>query len=224
MITYKGLNKWLEDHNITKPVLVFVDGHKSHLTMTLSQYCFNNDIILYALPPNTTHLMQPADVSVFRPLKSEWKNTIHDWASQPENVNTVLTMATFCPLLNKVLGKETLKDAIKNGFRKCGLYPFDPNAVDYTKCVQNNLERLKNNIESLNKSPTKREFNTASMVIKHLNKDLMECGVNVEVVLDVIRNVKDKQSVNNTVQTEITQNFVVLDYNIEDSSAHTHTP
>lgn len=50
-----GLNKYLEDNNIVKPVLLFVDGHKSHLSMELSQYCHDNGIILYALPPNTYH-------------------------------------------------------------------------------------------------------------------------------------------------------------------------
>lgn len=74
----KGLNKWVEEQNISKPVLVFVDGHKSHLTMRLSEYCYENGIILYALPPNATHMIQPCDVSVFKPLKSEWKNTVHD--------------------------------------------------------------------------------------------------------------------------------------------------
>nr|CAI5826805.1 unnamed protein product [Callosobruchus analis] len=63
----KGLSKWVDDQNIQKPVLVFVDGHKSHLTMRLSEYCDQHGIILYALPPNATHMIQPVDVSVFRP-------------------------------------------------------------------------------------------------------------------------------------------------------------
>nr|CAI5836918.1 unnamed protein product [Callosobruchus analis] len=59
----KGLSKWVDDQNIQKPVLVFVDGHKSHLTMRLSEYCDQHGIILYALPPNATHMIQPADES-----------------------------------------------------------------------------------------------------------------------------------------------------------------
>lgn len=27
------------------------------------------------------------------------------------------------------------EDIVKNGFKRCGLYPFDPNAVDYSKCM-----------------------------------------------------------------------------------------
>lgn len=43
----KGLNKWVEEQNIQRQVLVFVDGHKSHLTIRLSEYCYENGIILY---------------------------------------------------------------------------------------------------------------------------------------------------------------------------------
>lgn len=70
-----GGNTWLVDNKVPKPVILFVGGHKSHLSLQLSQWCDDNVIILYALPPNTTHIMQPADVSVFKPLKTQWKNS-----------------------------------------------------------------------------------------------------------------------------------------------------
>ncbi|XP_036342576.1 uncharacterized protein LOC118751857 [Rhagoletis pomonella] len=73
-------NRLLAD-GVERPVILFVDGHKSHLTLELSEFCNRNQIILYALPPNTTHIMQPADVSVFKPLKSDWKTTVREWQS-----------------------------------------------------------------------------------------------------------------------------------------------
>ncbi|KAJ8966510.1 hypothetical protein NQ314_003483 [Rhamnusium bicolor] len=66
-------NKWAVENNIPRPLLIFIDGHKSHMTLALSKWCEENQVVLYALPPNTTHIMQPADVSVFRPMKSDWK-------------------------------------------------------------------------------------------------------------------------------------------------------
>lgn len=200
----KGLNKWMEEQNIQKPVLVFVDGHKSHLTMRLSEYCYENGIILYALPPNATHLIQPADVSVFKPLKAEWKNTVHEWATQPANVNSVLTKATFCPLLKKVLEKENLSVTISNGFRKCGLYPCNPNALDYSKCVQNNLEKHHNATKNL-KSPgtkiTNRHLNTAIKIINQLSNELENAGVDTKTVVNVLntaRNTTGTESLNST--------------------------
>ncbi|KAJ0181661.1 hypothetical protein K1T71_002383 [Dendrolimus kikuchii] len=66
-----NFNTWLAEKGIKKPVILFIDGHKSHMTLPLSLFCEENGIILYALPANTTHMLQPADVSAFRPLKHD---------------------------------------------------------------------------------------------------------------------------------------------------------
>ncbi|KOB70151.1 Uncharacterized protein OBRU01_15785 [Operophtera brumata] len=54
-------NNWVESNGIKKPILLLVDGHKSHMSLVLSATCEQMGIILYALPPNTTHMLQPAD-------------------------------------------------------------------------------------------------------------------------------------------------------------------
>ncbi|CAF4947665.1 unnamed protein product [Pieris macdunnoughi] len=54
-------NNWILENNIKKPVLLLVDGHKSHMSLMLSTACEQLQIILYPLPPNTTHILQPAD-------------------------------------------------------------------------------------------------------------------------------------------------------------------
>ncbi|XP_072377807.1 uncharacterized protein [Diabrotica undecimpunctata] len=64
-----AFNKWLEQETIKKPVLLLVDGHRSHMFLDLSNFCDGNEINLYAFPPNATHILQPADVLVFKPLK-----------------------------------------------------------------------------------------------------------------------------------------------------------
>lgn len=69
-------NNWIIQNKIMKPVLLLVDGHKSHMSLILSSICEELGIILYALPPNTTHKLQPADVSVFAPLKAQWKSHV----------------------------------------------------------------------------------------------------------------------------------------------------
>ncbi|XP_045492332.1 tigger transposable element-derived protein 1-like [Colias croceus] len=135
-------NSWIVDNNIKKPVLLLVDGHKSHMSLALSTMCEKLQIILYALPPNTTHILQPADVSVFAPVKTYWKSTVRKFLSKPENFNSAVTKTNFCTLLNDVLKHPNMSDNIKNGFKRCGLYPFDANSPDYTKCVRNTLENV----------------------------------------------------------------------------------
>lgn len=59
----------LNETNISRPVIVFLDGYHSHLSLQLSKFCRENGLILVALCPNSTHILQPLDIAVFGPLK-----------------------------------------------------------------------------------------------------------------------------------------------------------
>jgi hypothetical protein len=74
-----NLIPFLKNNNITFPVLFLIDGHKSHISFEVAMLCKENDIIFYSLLPNATHILQPADVSVFRPIKCHWKQIVSDW-------------------------------------------------------------------------------------------------------------------------------------------------
>lgn len=72
--------KWLKDQSDIKfPIVMFLDGHKSHLSYHLSKLCSQSQIILIALPPNTTHMMQVLDVAIFNPVKQGWSVSVHEW-------------------------------------------------------------------------------------------------------------------------------------------------
>lgn len=83
--------------------MLFIDGHKSHLNMQTRKFCDENGIILYTLPPNTSHIMQPADVSVFKPFKANWKSTVREWHYKSENINKCLIKVTFALLLAETI-------------------------------------------------------------------------------------------------------------------------
>ncbi|KAJ2937645.1 hypothetical protein O0L34_g19319 [Tuta absoluta] len=127
-----NLIPYLRKSNVKFPALVLIDGHKSHITYEVSQLCKDNDIILYALHPNATHIIQPADVSVFRPLKNSWRKIVDKWKA--DTGFRVVTRAQFAPLLKTAMKAVTL-EIICHGFRKCGLYPFNADAIDYSKCM-----------------------------------------------------------------------------------------
>ena len=64
---------------MTRPILVFADGHKSHLSLETADFCAAKQIILVALYPNSTHMLQPLDVSFFKALKGHWEKAKHAW-------------------------------------------------------------------------------------------------------------------------------------------------
>ena len=129
---FKG---WLTDHLLkhavgSRPLLVLLDGHSSHYQPDLIRFARENDIILFCLPPHTSHESQPLDVSVFKPLKSNWQDECHNYMQS--NPGKVVTKYQFSDLLNKAWHKTMTPSTICAGFRRSGVFPFNPDAIDCT--------------------------------------------------------------------------------------------
>lgn len=115
------------------PIIYFVDGHSSHTALEAADTCNKLGIILIALYPNATRILQPADVAIFKPLKSNWSKTLDSWRSN--HISEKMTLTTFGPLLEKTMDESFKKSTIINGFSACGLFPYNPDAVDFSKCL-----------------------------------------------------------------------------------------
>lgn len=77
---------WLSSHFIkwiplAQPVLFFLNGHSSHINFLKTVYfAHNNGVLLYCLPLNTTHVLQPCDVGFFGPSCDKllsWRLSLH---------------------------------------------------------------------------------------------------------------------------------------------------
>lgn len=133
---------YLKNERITLPVILFVDGHSTHVTPEVSKLCCELEIILICLYPNSTRMLQPADVSAFKPLKSMWKKSVLEW--RQANPLLAINLEKMAPLLESAVNKFSPDgNTIKNGFKACGLYPWNPDAVDYTKCLGSNKNKNK---------------------------------------------------------------------------------
>jgi hypothetical protein len=67
---------WLVSENVEFPVILYLDGHKSHVTLPLTDFCRQKQIVVISLLPNSTHILQPLDVGLFKSLKSKWKHEV----------------------------------------------------------------------------------------------------------------------------------------------------
>lgn len=125
-------HKWLVERQVEFPIILFIDGHKSHYSIELYEFCNKENMILYCLYPNSIHILQPCDVAIFKPLKVEWKNVCQ---GHKQRSSVSITRYNFCPLFNEAFNKASQINTIINGFKCCGIYPLNPDAVDFSKCI-----------------------------------------------------------------------------------------
>lgn len=110
--------------------LVVGDNLSSHFSERVLKSCQENDISFVCLPPKTTHLLQPLDVSFFAPLKRYWRNILTHWKATSGRKHKTLIKSAFPNLLlklyNKITENDTAAKNIQSGFEKWGLYPLNP--------------------------------------------------------------------------------------------------
>ncbi|KAE8238179.1 hypothetical protein A4X03_0g8919 [Tilletia caries] len=108
-----------------KRLLIF-DGHGSHCTKQFLEYCEQSNIIPFSLPPHSSHILQPLDVSVFQPMK-HWHREAIDKATRSgcTNFNKIEFLAALTSIRKAMMQPNT----IKAGFRLTGLFPFNPEMI-----------------------------------------------------------------------------------------------
>ncbi len=107
------------------PKLLIFDGHLSHITLEIVELARTNDIHIIVLPPHSTHFLQPLDVAVFKPVKTEWRKVVmkHNANNQFEDIKT----HKFPKLLKELVDtkKVFLRRHAVAGFEATGIYPLD---------------------------------------------------------------------------------------------------
>ena len=136
----------LMEKEVDFPVIVFLDGHSSHVNMALSEFCREKRIILYCLPAHASHLMQPLDISVFGPVKQNWNSAIREFASN--HVNQTIKKCHFLKIFSEVWAKSCIPEYAINGFKKSGLVPYNPSNMDYSKLIPERVQNLKEKCSS----------------------------------------------------------------------------
>ena len=62
-----------------KPALVIMDNFKGQITRSINDMLELHNIHVTLLPPNTTDLLQPMDISVNKPAKDFLKRKFKEW-------------------------------------------------------------------------------------------------------------------------------------------------
>ncbi|CAG8644707.1 5710_t:CDS:1, partial [Acaulospora morrowiae] len=92
-------------------------------------FCSKNEILLYALPPHTTHILQPAKLP-FAKLKNEYSKGCNKLYNDNEEL---ATKHTFAKILGLVFLATYTFTAITNAFRVTEIWSLNPNVIDFDK-------------------------------------------------------------------------------------------
>src|SRR3954453_12214742 len=103
--------------------MLVLDGHSSHMSVKFDEYCKAHNIVAIGLPPYSSHLTQPLDVSCFGVLKRNYGSELDVFIKVHI---THITKTEFFIAFQNVYRKTMTQDNIKAGFRSSGLVPYDP--------------------------------------------------------------------------------------------------
>ena len=78
----KNLDKWLTDHDVARPVILFIDGHTSHYGIAICDFADQAGIKLWLLKPNATQTLQPLDKVQYQILKREMLARVSAWLAR----------------------------------------------------------------------------------------------------------------------------------------------
>ena len=118
---------YVQGRNETQPILLLYDGHRSHVSLTIIEWANSQNIILFVLPPHTSHVLQPLDVGCFGPFQKIYDNLRHKFMRS--NISSGIPKHVVCELACKAYSLSVTPNNLTSSFRKCGIHPFNPLAV-----------------------------------------------------------------------------------------------
>ncbi|CAO1614886.1 unnamed protein product [Parajaminaea phylloscopi] len=97
---------------------IIMDNLAAHITYAMLEAAERRHIMIVALPPNTTHLLQPLDVGVFSHLKEEWHKLVQ---SRLVDCSSKMGHAAFVEAYGKARQAAITPRVCRMAFQRCGI-------------------------------------------------------------------------------------------------------
>jgi hypothetical protein len=106
--------------------LLILNGHESHHSLEFQEICKENNIYTLCMPPHSSHLLQPLDVSCFSPLKRAYSREIKSLIQHHINY---ITKLEFLLAFKVAYDRSFTLTNILSAFRRAGLVPLQLDTV-----------------------------------------------------------------------------------------------
>ena len=97
------------------PVLLIMDNHASHISLTASLMGTKHGIVMVTIHPHTSHKLQPLDRTVYGPFKRYYNAALDNWIR--ENSATTLSIYGVAQLAKQAFELAFTPRNILSGFR-----------------------------------------------------------------------------------------------------------
>jgi len=133
------LDENIRQNNVNEEHLLIIDQCSSHSSLRILEYAEQHSVMLYALPPHTTHLTQPVDVGLFGPFKTHYRTAENmlmvnrdNWPIGLESRKPVLrtvSMDDIPTIVHWALQQAFTIQNVESAFRATGIYPYHREAL-----------------------------------------------------------------------------------------------
>jgi len=118
-----------------------MDGATGHLDTEAAELAKTLNIDILLLPSHTTHILQVADVSIFHAFKAAWRAECAKRRLEKRRTcvrgETGISKTDIIPLAVNAWDRAVTPSNVIAGFRRTGIYPYDPLA--YKRTVASHL-------------------------------------------------------------------------------------
>ena len=133
---------WFTNHFLNnippkRPVVLILDGHSSHVDLSLFEYAASQGVILFKLPPHTSHVLQPCYRGYFKCIEKCWILELAIWAF--ENPGAFVTKRNFGFVFTKAFDLATGSAIIKTSFSTAGVWPVNRGAIKATALAPSSI-------------------------------------------------------------------------------------
>ncbi|RFU26650.1 hypothetical protein B7463_g9676, partial [Scytalidium lignicola] len=119
-------NPFTKDKTKGQYRMLILDGHGSHVAPEFDRYCTQNNIIPLCMPPHSSHILQPLDVTCFAVLKRNYGAAIE---AKVRGKIQHIDKGDFLNAYQSIRQQTFKSETIRNGFIATGLIPYNPEHV-----------------------------------------------------------------------------------------------
>ena len=125
------LLKFIPTPTAEQPILLICDGHTCPVSVSLIEWAMVHYIIIFILPAHTSPVLQPLELSCFKPLETDLtKRQLNLMkCDQTKSLSNVM----LCELGSKAYQEAVQARYLPDGFKKAGIFPFrginDPSGI-----------------------------------------------------------------------------------------------